>query len=244
MSNSPQGLDFGLGETADALRDDGRALRRRRDRAARRRDRPRQRVPARPVAASSASSACSASPCEEEYGGAGMGYLAHVVAMEEISPRLGLGRPVLRRALQPLRQPDPPQRHRGAEAPLPAEADLRRARRRAGDERAGRRLRRGRRCSLRAEKRGDRYVAERHQDVDHQRPRRRRAGGLRQDRPGGRAARHHRLPGREGLQGLLHRAEARQARHARLQHLRAGVRGLRGAGGERARRGRAAASRC
>ena len=37
--------------------------------------------------------------------------------------RLGLGRAVLRRAFQPLRQPDPPQRHRGAEAPLPAEAD-------------------------------------------------------------------------------------------------------------------------
>ena len=80
---------------------------------------------------------------DEEYGGTKMGYLAHIVAMEEISPRLGLGRPVLRRALQPLRQPDPPQRQRGAEAEVPAEADLRRACRRAGHVRARRRLRRG-----------------------------------------------------------------------------------------------------
>jgi isovaleryl-CoA dehydrogenase len=39
--------------------------------------------------------------------------------------------------------------------------------------------------------------------------------------------------------GVLYRAEARQARHARLQHLRAGVRGLRSAVRERAGRGRA-----
>ena len=52
----------------------------------------------------------------EEYGGANMGYLAHMIAMEEISPRLGLGRPVLRRAQQPVRQPDQAQRQRGAEA--------------------------------------------------------------------------------------------------------------------------------
>ena len=57
--------------------------------------------------------------------------------------RLGVGRPVLRRALESLRQPDPAQRQRGAEAQVPAEADLRRTRRRARDVRAGRRFRRG-----------------------------------------------------------------------------------------------------
>ena len=57
--------------------------------------------------------------------------------------RLRLGRPVLRRALEPLRQPDPPQRHRRAEAALPAEADLRRACRRARHVGARLRLRRG-----------------------------------------------------------------------------------------------------
>ena len=80
--------------------------------------------------------------------------------------------------------------------------------------------------------------SQRHQDVDHQRPACRHAGGLCQDRSRRRRARHHGVPDREGLQGLLARAEARQARHARLRHLRAGVRGLRGAGGQRARRGR------
>ena len=49
---------------------------------------------------------------EEEYGGAGIGYLAHVVAMEEISRASASVGPVVRRALQPLREPDPPQRHR------------------------------------------------------------------------------------------------------------------------------------
>ena len=46
--------------------------------------RPRQPVPAPTCGASSASSACTASRSSEEYGGTGMGYLAHIVAMEEI----------------------------------------------------------------------------------------------------------------------------------------------------------------
>ena len=62
---------------------------------------------------------------EEEYGGAGLGYLEHVRRDGGGLPRLRLGRPVLRRAFQSVRQPDPPQRHRRAEAALPAEADLR-----------------------------------------------------------------------------------------------------------------------
>ena len=42
----------------------------------------------------------------------------------------------------------------------------------------------------------------------------------------------------KGMEGLRPGAEARQARHARLRHLGTGVHRLRGAGGERARRGR------
>ena len=96
-------------------------------------------------------------------------------------PRLGLGRAVLRRPQQPLRQPDPPQRHARAAAQISAEADLGRACRRARDERGRLGLGRGLdahpgraqgQCGLRAE---------RQQDVDHQRPGRRDAGGLRQD---------------------------------------------------------------
>ena len=52
----------------------------------------------------------------EEYGGAGMGYLAHVVAVEEIA-RASRKRVIeLRGAFEPLRQPDQAERHRGAEA--------------------------------------------------------------------------------------------------------------------------------
>ena len=52
---------------------------------------------------------------EEEYGGTGLGYLEHCIAIEEISRGVGVCRPVLRRAFQPLRQSDPPQRQRRAE---------------------------------------------------------------------------------------------------------------------------------
>ena len=94
---------------------------------------------------------------EEEYGGAGMGYLAHCVAMEEVSRASGLGRAVLWRAFEFVRQPDPPQRYRSAKTQIPAKTDFGRACRRVGDERAGRRLRR-RPMRLRADRKGDRWV--------------------------------------------------------------------------------------
>ena len=81
---------------------------------------------------------------EEEYGGAGMGYLAHVVAMEEISrASASVGLSYGAHSNLCVNQI----RRNGNEAQkrtLPAEADQRRARRRAGDERAGRGLRRRR----------------------------------------------------------------------------------------------------
>ena len=70
----------------------------------------------------------------EEYGGTNMGYLAHIIALEEISRASASVGLLLRRPLQPVRQPDPPQRQRSPEEEIPAQADLRRARRRAGDE--------------------------------------------------------------------------------------------------------------
>ena len=66
---------------------------------------------------------------------------------------------------------------------IPAQADLRRACRRAGHERAGA----GSdvvSMKLRAEQTGRPLRPQRHQDVDHQRPRCRHAGGLCQDRSG------------------------------------------------------------
>ena len=158
----------------------------------------------------------------EEYGGANMGYLAHMLAMEEISRASASVGFVLRRAQQPVRQPDQAQRQPGAEEEVPAQADFRRARGRAGHERARRRQRRD---LHEAEGRGQGRLlpAQRQQDVDHQRPRRRHAGGLCQDRARAGRARRHRLPDREGHEGLFHRAEAGQAGHARQPHRRAGV---------------------
>ena len=163
---------------------------------------------------------------EEEYGGVGPGLSRACRGGRGAEPRLGGGRPVLRRAFQPLRQPDPPQRQRRAEAPLPAQADLRRACRQPGDERVGRRLRRRLDEAARRQE-GRPLRAERHQDVDHQQPRRAGGRGLCQDRSRRRLARHHHLHRRDRPQGLQGGAEARQDGHARLVDRRAGVRGLR-----------------
>lgn len=59
---------------------------------------------------------------EEAYGGSGMGYLAHVVAMERNFACRRCDRAVLRRALQPVPQPAAQERHPRTEAALPAQA--------------------------------------------------------------------------------------------------------------------------
>ena len=59
-----------------------------------------------------------------------------------------------------------------------------------------------------AEQAGDRYVLNGTKMWITNGPDGRDAGRLRQDRPGGRPARHHRLPDREGHEGLLHRARS------------------------------------
>lgn len=127
----------------------------------------------------------------EQYGGVDMGYLAHMIAMEEIS-RASASVGLSYGAHSTLRQPDLQERQRRPAQPLPAQADHRRTRRGAGDVRAQRRLRRG---QHEAQGRQDRrrLPAQRQQDVDHQRRRCRHAGGLRQDRRQRRPQGHHRL---------------------------------------------------
>ena len=179
----------------------------------------------------------------EEDGGAGLGYLEHCVAMEEISRASGsvglsYGAHSNLCVNQIFRWGDTEQKARY----LPKLISGEHLGALAMSE-AGRRLRRGVDEAARREARRP-LRAERHEILDHQRAAGRHARRLRQDRPGGRFARHHRFHRGEGLCRLLRSAEARQARHARLGDRRAGLPRLRGAGGERARRGRAGRRAC
>ncbi len=133
---------------------------------------------------------------EEEYGGSGLGYLAHCVAMEEISRASASVGLVLRRAFQSVRQPDPPQRQRSAEEEISRQVDLRRSSRRVGDVGARRRVGRRLDADPRREERRP-LRPQRLENVDHQRADSRHAGGLCQDRSERRAARHHCVPDRE-----------------------------------------------
>ena len=106
-----------------------------RDRAARRRDRPQRPVPHGP-GARWASSACSASPSGEPTAAPAWATSAHDRHGGD-PPRLASRWPELRRIQQPVRQPDPsPMAARRKKRYLP-KPDQRRARRRAGHERAG-----------------------------------------------------------------------------------------------------------
>ena len=74
----------------------------------------------------------------EEFGGAGMGYLEHVVAMEEISrASASVGLKCVWGALEFVREPDLSEWQRRAAAAVSAGADRRVGRGGAGDERAG-----------------------------------------------------------------------------------------------------------
>ena len=80
----PNTLDFGLGEEIDGLRDIVRRFAAGEDRAACRRHRPRQQFPAH-LWRELGELGLLGITADEDYGGTGMGYLAHCVAMEEIS---------------------------------------------------------------------------------------------------------------------------------------------------------------
>ena len=181
---------------------------------------------------------------EEEYGGTAMGYLAHVVAMEEISrasAAVGLSygahsnlcvNQIRRNGSEAQKQRYLPKLISGEHVGALAMSEPG-----SGSDVVSMRLRADRQGSGASE----RYRAERQQDVDHQRPRGGHARRLREDRSAGRAQGHHRVPDRERHEGILHRAETGQARHARLEHVRTRVPGLRSAGREHPGRRRAAA---
>ena len=180
IPNAQRMFNFDLGETADAIRETVQQFSSQGGRAARRRDRQEQSIPPRPLAQDR-----RARPARDYRRG---GIWRKRARLSRTLHRgrgnfagVGGGRPVLRRAFQPLRQPDPPQRQRGAEAEISAEADLGRACRLIGDVGARRRLRRGVDEDARRQE-GRSLRHQRQQDVDHQRPGRRYAGGLCQDR--------------------------------------------------------------
>ena len=110
-----------------------------------------------------------------EYGGSGMGYLAHVVAMEEISRASGsvglsYGAHSNLCTQNLYVNGNEAQRRKYLPGLCSGESEGR-----AGDERGRRRLRRGRLDGLPRRKARRPLGRQRHQDVDHQRPRGRRA---------------------------------------------------------------------
>ncbi len=117
----------------------------------------------------------------EEYGGAGMGYLAHMIAMEEISRAsasvgLSYGAHSNLCVNQIKRNGNDAQRRKYLPKLISGEhvGALAMSEPGAGSDVIS--------MTLKAEDKGQPLPPQRHQDVDHQRPRRRHAGGLREDR--------------------------------------------------------------
>ncbi len=206
IPNAPQSMEFGLGETADAIRDT--TARWAADRLApRAAEIDETNTFARDLWPEMGELGLHGITVEEEFGGLGLGYLEHCVAMEEVSrasASIGLSY--------------------GAHSNL----CVNQIRRWGTDEQRRRYLPK----LISGEHVGSLPVRpERHQVLDHQRAACRDPGGLCPDRRGQR--RRHRLPDREGHEGVQRLQEAGQDGHARVRHRRAGVRGLRGSGRER-----------
>ena len=162
LRNTPPPFDFGLGETADMLRETVRASPPTASRRSPTRSTATNWFP-RELWPEMGALGLHGITVAEEDGGAGLGYLEHCVAMEEISRASGsVGLSYGAHSNLCVNQISP-QRQRRAEAALSAEAHLRRASRRARDVGAGRRL--GRRVDAAARREARRPLhAERHEN--------------------------------------------------------------------------------
>ena len=232
-SNALHDFNFGLGETADMLRDSVRSFAS--DKIAPRADEiDRSNTFPRDLWPELGQLGLHGITVEEEFGGAGLGYLEHCVAMEEISRAsgsVGLSygahsnlciNQIRRNGTDTQKRRYLPKLISGEHVGALAMSEVG-----AGSDVVS--------MKTRAEKRGDRYVLNGAKMWITNGPHADTLVVYARTDPDNEQARHHGVPDRERLPRLLDRAKARQARHARLRHLRAGVPGLRSAGGERAR---------
>ena len=179
----------------------------------------------------------------EEYGGAGMGYLAHVVAVEEIarasaSVSLSYGAHSNLCVNQIKLNGTAEQRAKYLPKLVSGEhvGALAMSEAGAGSDVVSMRLR--------AEKKNDRFVLNGTKYWITNGPDARCPGGLWQDRPGGGGEGDHGVPDREGDGRVLDQPAFRQARDAGVEHRGADLSGRRGAVRERAWASRARASTC
>ena len=109
LPNAAKGFNFDLGETADAIRETVRDFAQEKI-APRAEEIDRTNLFPRDLWPQMGELGLHGITVEEEYGGTGLGYLEHVIAMEEVSRASASVGLVLRRPFESLRQPDPPQR--------------------------------------------------------------------------------------------------------------------------------------
>ena len=151
---------------------------------------------------------------EEEWGGLGLGYLEHVVAQEEVaraSASVGLSYGAHSNlCVNQIRR----WANEDQKTQISAQADQRRACRRAGDERGGRRQRRRRDEAEGRESRATAIASTAPNSGSPTAPTPTRWWSM--PRPAEGQPRHHHLPDRKGHGRLLDRPEDRQDRHARV----------------------------
>ena len=109
IPNAPRLFDFDLGESAAMIRDSARTFAEK-EIAPRAAQIDRDNAFPRDLWPKMGELGLHGITAPEEYGGLGLGYLEHCVAMEEVSRASRIGRAVVRGAFQPLRQPDRAQR--------------------------------------------------------------------------------------------------------------------------------------
>ena len=228
-------LNFDLGETMDMLRDTVRAFAAE-EIAPRAADIDHQNVFPTDLWRKFGDLGLLGVTVEEEYGGSGLGYLAHVIAVEEISrasASVGLSygahsnlcvNQIRRNGTEEQKRKYLPKLVSGEHVGALAMSEPG-----AGSDVVSMRTR--------ADKRGDRYVLNGNKMWITNGPEAETLVVYAKTDPeaGPRGITAFLIE--KGMQGLLDGPEARQARHARLQHLRAGVRGLRSAGREHPRKG-------